>query len=135
MTTTTYETELVERGYQNGMFENVTVKIGTEYEYTVSSFVGRIDYVKLGNAGGNSAHKDYSSVYSVIDWLGHYTVDVILNREDNDRVTREFYNLYDAVEFYNIFPRDGPNGYAQKVIYQERELSDGSRDWSVVRYA
>ena len=133
-TTTRYETEEIDRGYQTGVVERVYVDNG-EFEYEIDAFVGNIDYVKLGNAGGNSAHKNYNSPYSDIDWLGHYTVDVILNREDNDRVTEEFFNLKDAVDFYLSFPRYGPNSYAQKVIYQERELSNGARDSNVVRYA
>lgn len=132
MTTTTYESEFVERGYQSGEFENVTVRTDAGYEYTVTSFVGRIDYVKLGNAGGNSAHKDYNSAYSVIEWLGEYEVSVWLNRADVDHVTKTFYNLKDAVDFYLSFKF---SEICEKVIYQARQLYDGSRDWSVVRYA
>ena len=130
MTTTTYTEEQVERDYQKGFFETVTVDNG-KYEYTIDAFVGKIDYVVLGRHTP-TAHRNYDSPYSVVDWLGHYTVVIHTNDEDVTTIVKEFYNLKDAVDFYLSFER---GSYCQKVIYQERELRNGAHDDNVVIYA
>ena len=132
MTTTTYTTEVCNRGYMNGSFEYVTVDNG-KYEYTIDTFVGRIDYVKRETiARCANPHGNYESPYSVIDWLGDYTVVVHTNDEDTTRINKEFYNLKDAVDFYLSFER---GSYCEKVIYQKRQLGNGEYDHSVVTYA
>lgn len=132
MTTTTYITETHKNAYMDGEFEKVLVDNG-KFDYTIDAFVGKIDYVKRDEIAGHGNHKDESDPYSVIDWLGHYTVCVYLNTEDRDGdVVREFYNLKDAVDFYLSFER---GVYCEKVIYQERELRNGARDSNVVTYA
>ena len=130
MTTTTYTETECDRDYQKGFFETVTINNG-KYEYAIDAFVGKIDYVVLGRHT-HTVHKNYDSPYSVVDWLGHYTVVIFPNDEDVTRIAKEFYNLKDAVDFYLAFER---GSYCEKVIYQERELRNGEHDHNVVTYA
>ena len=130
MTTTTYTVEVCNRRYMNGFFENVTVDNG---KYTIDAFVGRIDYVKRDAiAQCANPHKNYESPYTVIDWLGYYTVVVYTNDENTTKIHKEFYNLKDAVDFYLSFER---GSYCEKVIYQKRQLGNGEYDHNVVTYA
>ena len=131
MKTTTYTTETRKNAYMDGEFEKVVVDNG-EFDYTIDAFVGKIDYVKRDEVAGHPGRLDPANPYSVIDWLGHYTVSVFLNDEQVEKVTKEFYNLKDAVDFYLGFER---GVYCEKVIYQERELRNGARDSNVVTYA
>lgn len=132
MSTTTYTEEECDRGYMNGFFENVTVNKG-EYEYTIDTFVGRIDYVKRDAiAQCANPHKNYESSYSVIDYLGCYIVVIYTNDENITKINKEFHNLKDAVDFYLSFER---GSYCEKVIYQERQLRNGEYDCNVVTYA
>lgn len=131
MTTTTYTEKECNREYQKGTFETVTVDNGV-YEYTIEAFVGRIDYVIRDTVAGFGPRHDYDSPYSVIDWLGYYTVVMYTNDENVTRIEKEFYNLKDAVDFYLSF---GRGSYCEKVIYQQRQLNNDAYDYNVVTYA